>query len=543
MINHYYTLYQIVQSLNEKLKDAEILECFTQEKDEVIILFANDREVLTLCINLSANEQAIYLRDNFSRARSNSRNLFPEIISSRFLKIDIQNNDRVLFLRLSKKDIVINLAAASEHNMLILNKEHKITSSLYKTKELVNTQYEMLSNPLPAPVKENFNTIGKLLTNSDILLPRTYANELLSEYGLDAKTPLDEVSQLDEIIIKAQGLRHDALNSGKYYLYVFEDNTAIFSLIPLLDSTLPKPNTFDDIHGAIARRSAYQKKSEATQISKGTILKKLNTLKRKIEKHIEICQQTADLEVLTEKYKTYADVLMSSGNPNKRIGKALDTYDWYGNAISIPLEEKMTLIENSERYYGKIRKIKADIQKREEMLPKLERKLTHIDELIANIDSLTSSKEVKKYINTNINANKDMNKAINQGEATKFREFDLGEGYTLYVGRSAANNDELTMKFGKANDVWLHARGAAGSHAILRGPDTKETKPPKNILKVAAGVAAYYSKQKNAKMVPVSYTFKKYVHKRKGAAAGAVVMQREDVVFAEPKLPAGTDEV
>lgn len=543
MINHYYTLYQLVQSLNEKLKDAEILECFTQEKDEVIVLFANDREVLTLCINLSANEQAIYLRDKFSRARSNSRNLFPEIISSRFLKIDIQNNDRVLFLRLSKKDIVIHLAAASEHNMLILNKEHKITSSLYKTKEFVNTQYEMLSNPLPAPVKENFKTIGKLLTNSDILLPRTYANELLSEYGLDAKTPLDEVSQLDEIIIKAQGLRHDALNSGKYYLYVFDDNTAFFSLIPLLDSTLPKPNTFDDIHTAIARRSAYQKKSEAAQMSKGTVLKKLNTLKRKIEKHIEICKQTADLEVLTEKYKTYADVLMSSGNPNKRIGKALDTYDWYGNAISIPLDEKMTLIENSERYYGKIRKIKADIQKREEMLPKLERKLTHIDELIANIDSLTSSKEVKKYINTNINANKDMNKAINQGEATKFREFDLGEGYTLYVGRSAANNDELTMKFGKANDVWLHARGAAGSHAILRGPYTKETKPPKNILKDAAGVAAYYSKQKNAKMVPVSYTFKKYVHKRKGAAAGAVVMQREDVVFAEPKLPAGTDEV
>lgn len=541
MINHFYTLYKVVHSLNLVLKDADILECFTQEKDEVIIIFASDKEVFTLCINLSANEQTIYLRDKFSRARSNTRNLFPEIISSRFVKIDIHDNDRVLFLRLNNRDIVINLAAASEHNILILNKEHTITNSLYKYKELVNTTYDKVANILPPPNKDNFNTIGKLLSNSDILLPRTYANELLSEYSLDSKTPIDEVHQLDEIIIKAKGLRQEALKSNKYYLYVFEDNTAIFSLLELLDSSLPAPLTFDNIHSALARRTAFQKKSEATQMSKATILKKLNTLKRKLEKHIEVCQQAGDLEQLVEKYKTFAEVLMSSGNPNKRAGKALDTYDWYGNAISIPLDEKMTIVENSQRYYNKVRKIKSDIQKREEMLPKLTRKLSQVCELIDNIDSLSSSKEVKKYINTNINTNKDMNKAINQGEATKFREFDLGEGYTLFVGRSAANNDELTVKFGKANDIWLHARGAAGSHAILRGQNPKETKPPKNILKVAAGIAAYYSKQKNAKMVPVAYTFKKYVHKPRGAAPGSVIMQREEVVFAEPKLPAGLE--
>lgn len=542
MINHFYTFYKVVQSLNDVLKDAEILECFTQEKGEVIFIFANDREVFTLCINLSPTEQTIYLRDKFTRARSHTRNLFPEIISSRFVKIDIHDNDRVLFLRLNNKDIVINLAAAAEHNILILNKEHKITNSLYKYKELVNTNYDKVANTLPSATKDNFSTIGKLLTNSDILLPRTYANELLSEYNLDSKTPVDEIQQLDEIIIKAKGLRQESLSSNKFYLYVFEDNTAIFSLIELLDSQLPKPLFFDNIHAAIARRTAYQKKSEATQMSKATILKKLNTLKRKLENHIEISHQAADLEQLIDKYKNYADVLMSSGNPNKRAGKTLDTYDWYGNAISIPLDEKMTLVENSQRYYNKVRKIKSDIQKREEMLPKLTRKLSQVNDLIDNIDSLTSSKDVKKYISTNINANKDMNKAINQGEATKYREFDLGEGYTLFVGRSAANNDELTVKFGKSNDIWLHARGAAGSHAILRGQNPKETKPPKNILKVAAGIAAYYSKQKNAKMVPVAYTFKKYVHKPRGAAPGSVVMQREEVVFAEPKLPASSEE-
>ena len=55
-----------------------------------------------------------------------------------------------------------------------------------------------------------------------------------------------------------------------------------------------------------------------------------------------------------------------------------------------------------------------------------------------------------------------------QTTASKYREFPLEEGFMLYVGKSAANNDELTMKFAKQNDIWLHARGVSGSHAVIR---------------------------------------------------------------------------
>ena len=130
---------------------------------------------------------------------------------------------------------------------------------------------------------------------------------------------------------------------------------------------------------------------------------------------------------------------------------------------------------------------------------------------------------------------------LDDSKASKFREFDLGEGYILYVGRNSANNDELTVKFAKANDIWMHARGSSGSHAVLRHPMNKEHKPPKYILQTAAGITAYYSKQKNAKYVNVAYTFKKYVNKPRGAAQGAVVMSKEQVIMAEPKLPDGKE--
>jgi predicted ribosome quality control (RQC) complex YloA/Tae2 family protein len=91
------------------------------------------------------------------------------------------------------------------------------------------------------------------------------------------------------------------------------------------------------------------------------------------------------------------------------------------------------------------------------------------------------------------------------------------------------------MKFAKPNDLWLHARGSAGSHAVLKME--KEEKPPKYILQKAASITAYYSQAKNAKYVPVAYTFKKYVRKPKGANPGSVVLSKEDVIMAEPKLP------
>lgn len=105
----------------------------------------------------------------------------------------------------------------------------------------------------------------------------------------------------------------------------------------------------------------------------------------------------------------------------------------------------------------------------------------------------------------------------------------------VLVGKSAANNDELTMKFAKPNDIWLHARGTSGSHVVLK-MHTND-KPPKYILEQAAQIAAYYSGARNAKHVPVIYTYKKYVRKPKGANPGSVVVTKEDVIIVEPKLP------
>ena len=106
----------------------------------------------------------------------------------------------------------------------------------------------------------------------------------------------------------------------------------------------------------------------------------------------------------------------------------------------------------------------------------------------------------------------------------------------VWVGKNSASNDLLTMKYALPNDLWFHVRGAGGSHVVLR-VGTGKTQPSRQAILQTAGIAAYYSKMKNAHTVPVAYCARKYVRKPKGADAGTVTMQREKVIFVEPALP------
>jgi predicted ribosome quality control (RQC) complex YloA/Tae2 family protein len=118
----------------------------------------------------------------------------------------------------------------------------------------------------------------------------------------------------------------------------------------------------------------------------------------------------------------------------------------------------------------------------------------------------------------------------------RFRIFILGEGFEVWVGKDSSANDLLTLKYTNQNDLWFHVRGSSGSHTVLKLPEQYDT-IPKEHIKTAAAIAAYYSKSKNAKNVPVAYTQAKNVQKYKGAKSGSVVLKSEKIVKVKPGVP------
>jgi predicted ribosome quality control (RQC) complex YloA/Tae2 family protein len=116
--------------------------------------------------------------------------------------------------------------------------------------------------------------------------------------------------------------------------------------------------------------------------------------------------------------------------------------------------------------------------------------------------------------------------------ALPYHRYVSSGGLEIRVGRGAGFNDDLTFRHSAPDDVWLHARHAAGAHVILRWG--KPGSPPRRDLEEAAVLAAVNSKARTAGSVPVDWTFRKYVRKPRGTPPGTVVPQRVRTVFVAP---------
>lgn len=113
--------------------------------------------------------------------------------------------------------------------------------------------------------------------------------------------------------------------------------------------------------------------------------------------------------------------------------------------------------------------------------------------------------------------------------------YDLGEGWTALAGRTDADNDRLSLKTARANDLWFHVHGLPGSHVILQGPD--EERADNALIKTAAAIAAWHSKARKAGTVPVSCTEAKHVSKPRGAKPGTVSIKRDKTIKVRPSIP------
>jgi predicted ribosome quality control (RQC) complex YloA/Tae2 family protein len=109
------------------------------------------------------------------------------------------------------------------------------------------------------------------------------------------------------------------------------------------------------------------------------------------------------------------------------------------------------------------------------------------------------------------------------------RRFTGHGGAEILVGKDAAANDRLTLSFARGHDLWLHARGVAGAHVLLRLE--RNQPPPQEALLDAAHLAAHYSDARREPKVEVVVTEARYVKKLKGAPAGQVSLSREKTIL------------
>ncbi|MFP4543808.1 MAG: NFACT RNA binding domain-containing protein [Candidatus Kapaibacterium sp.] len=535
MIRHYYTLYKIIEEI-ESLRGMAVTEAFSQEKNSFVISFGTESETRFLHISADPVLSTIFLRDSFARARKNTVDVFPDLLGSNLKNASIEHNDRIVTLDFGKLKLICLIFGGPKSNVLLCGADNGIIDALLKKDFVRGDYFEYPEKELkPADQKPGLK-IRKALAFGPSLLGKEYADELLNLINIDPETEAGSLSAstLDMLQSEAMKMRQRCLDSNKSYILENKSGDSILSLIQLSDYPVIKEE-FDSVSAGIKRRIVII-------IKERNFRPKFNSLKNLLERRFKSLQRKYEIYSdpispleRAEKYRLYGDILLSQPGLKTKKNKKLAASDWEGKNIEIALDEKLSYLENAHKYYDKASSSEKEAEQREKMFPEIKKEYEQLQQALDELYKCSEPRDIEAFRNKFSHIRGVMEEDQKGSPATKFRQFDLGQGYMLYVGKNAANNDELTMKFASPNDLWFHARGASGSHAVLRSPG--KDKPPKDIIRKSAEIAGYYSSAKNAKYAPVAYTYKKYVRKPKGANPGAVVIAREEVIMVEPKLP------
>ncbi|HEY6101220.1 MAG TPA: NFACT family protein [Anaeromyxobacter sp.] len=237
-----------------------------------------------------------------------------------------------------------------------------------------------------------------------------------------------------------------------------------------------------------------------------------------------------------------ADLLKANLRLVRRGMRAVSVTEWTeegAREVRVALDPALSPQENVERHYRHYRRIvdsaarvaarQAEVRTREAALRAL---LARVD--AAGTGDLARLEKEARRLGAGPRPEAAPGRRREEA-ALPYRSFRSLAGTAILVGRGAADNDALTRKVARGNDLWLHARGVTGAHVVVRLDKGKG--PDQETLLDAAHLAVHFSDARGAPQADVAYTRAKHVRKPKGAAPGVVTYSQEKVVLLRVEPP------
>lgn len=356
-------------------------------------------------------------------------------------------------------------------------------------------------------------------------ITRSFISDLIDAHNLD------ELSK-DEVVQFVRRITYSLQESSKFR--VLQDGRVTVwddEILPL--ETDQEFSAIDDamryVFKKISREGRVEKEKKAIEALLQRLKKRNNNALQNLSKASKGLEKA-------ELYERYGHLLMANGHRSEE-GVSIEVEDFYdqNKAINIPLQDSLSIIENAERYYERSRNSKTSYEEAKKAIPVIEADQQVLDSLAEELSHIEHYPDLERWVKTHSAIlGKHGYKKAKPEETLPFKRLEV-EGYEIWIGRNAKSNDKLVQMAHK-EDIWMHARGVTGSHALIRNKGSKDL-PVNHIIEEVAAYAAFFSKAKGAELVPVIVTKRKYIRKPKGGATGAVKVDKEEVVLVAPKKP------
>ena len=554
------TVAALTKELNNTINDGRIQKIAQPEPDELLLTVKAGGMTRRLYMSASASLPLIYLTDQNKpgpmTAPSFCMLLRKHIGSGHIIDISQPGMERIIRFRIEHLDEMGDLCEkyliveimGKHSNIIFCDRDGKIIDSI----KHVSAQMSSVREVLPGRdyfIPDTMGKVNPLDVSQDAFVhalhekPMPVAKAVYTSFtGISPQTA-EEIVYLSGVDgqMTAQDLSEDALchlyRQFTYYLENvsqgdFSPATYYAGRVPKEYSCLPlshfaeydkKP--FDSVSDML--RAFYAEKNIQTRIRQ-----KSSDLRRIVQTALERSRKKYDLQsrqlkdtLDRDKYKVYGELLNVYGYNLEPNAKKLEALNYYTNEmITIPLDPTKTAQENAQRYFARYNKQKRTYEALTELILETKDDITYLESVSNGLDLAQNEADLAQIKEELTESGFIKRRHMNTKKQTKLKSQPLhymsSDGFHLYVGKNNLQNEELTFHFADGSDWWFHAKGAPGSHVILK---TEGKDVPDRAFEEAGRLAAYYSKNRGSEKVEIDYIQKKHVKKVNGARCGFVI--------------------
>lgn len=413
-------------------------------------------------------------------------------------------------------------AQTSSVREVLPGREYFIPQTQQKSDPLHTCQEEfqqtVFSKPMP---------LAKAIYSSYTGISPVIAEELCHRASLESAQSANSIPEMAQVhLYHIFDLMMEDVKEKRFEPAIISDDHGVpveFTALPLTLYSDMEITRYETISQVLEQY--YAMKNTVTRIRQ-----KSSDLRRIATTALDRCRKKYDLQLRQlkdtekrDKFKVYGELIHAYGYGLEPGTEKFEALNYYTNEmITIPLDKTLTPQENAQKYFDKYNKLKRTYEALSEHIQETQAEITQLESICTFMDMALSEDDLVQVKEELTDAGYIRRKYTGKKVKITSRPFHYlsSDGYDMYVGKNNYQNDELTFKIASGSDWWFHAKGAPGSHVIVKA---RGEELPDRTFEEAARLAAHYSRNRNSEKVEIDYIEKKHVKKPNGAKPGFVV--------------------
>ena len=278
------------------------------------------------------------------------------------------------------------------------------------------------------------------------------------------------------------------------------------------------------------RKDAMRQKSQAVR-------KTVQNLCTRLQRKLAIQEKELEATYDRERLRQLGDILTANIHRVVKGQTSVECEDFYDEnmtLIQIPISPILSPQQNAAKFYKDYARMKNAEKELTRQISLGEEELQYLRSVLEELNRAQTDaelEEVRRELQEGGYLKADTGKRKMKQSKLPPMRFESTDGYPIYVGRNNRQNEELTFRLARKDDIWLHAQKVHGSHVII---SCGGTTPPDDTITQAAQLAAHYSESVGGQNLPVDVTAVRQVKKIPNGKPGMVIYHTYRTVIVNP---------